>query len=1200
MKSKRFKRFVASFLAGILFFSSANLPVFAAEIKQALIIEKCENIQEFTDYLKNTSENTLIISSEKPPDTDNVSLAYSYQNLYVFCYDSKELTDKYYQKFINDGYIVEYNSTLVSDDTENIEIEEIPFHPDNVYDNGFNSFREILNEKESLPDVTVAILDSGLTLSEEEQENYRERIIDTEDDVTDQTGHGSEIAKIILYETTNNVKILPMKVLDGNNQGSVLNFVAGIEKAIEENVSVINISASVKGSSNLLESEIIKAKNAGITVVVSAGNDSADVMEYTPANIGTAVTVSAIDDSLNPSEYSNHGNTVDVSALGYNLDGTQEGTSFSAAYVSAEAALIASYGDIADMDECLRTNVTGTDEWSEYLGCGWIYLKEDTVKDFLITEEDRQIAEEFDRNQAENENQGNQEEDDDLVLEADASISDPYGFYCAYGNTIVSLDDGIYFGTRGKKSSTMKATYNTVAWRFTVSTGAGAIAFDCGLERFENFVSERKENGVVYVYSLYFMPKETFLGCIQSTNGVVFQSLSRSGGTVTADAGLMYREKGVDKSGPYYSREGIEAQAKWPVSVKNGFDNYYNKRIDWQAWALKQYIHYYYQNASGGWDDGGEREISLLPGDSYNAEFSETDEYRYTYVSISAANGNDYTYYMYIPRKTYQVAFYGNGATSGSMSNQPFFFRQWKNLTASTYKKQIGVTYNANGGYCAQTNAQVVLPIQGWALTPTGNIAYGNGQSVCDLTNQDNGTVNLYAKWGDGTVKLPPAIRRGYDFSGWYTANGTRVGGAGDSYTFSSNTVLYARWNPIVSGITYHGNGAVSQNGNSTFKKDAQNALNKYKYEKNIFGKYNEKLSYSIAGESNEITYVNPKETWLYTIKNGKNYNKYSSFQGWSVDSAATITESSPIIAKEEEEYTYIDVLETFNAYKNIKEEKRDKRTNAILEKARTYSATRDYNTYLESTKNRNVILYAIWDNYPTIEATDRYFTLNQANIPDTLALNDTIITEKVLMETVSGYDTECGALINAIHDENGNLIRIDNGEPIENNYVTVYDYDAYNFSTLTGNAILSITYEACDDVGNKTRVRKNVYITSTEAMEKLDYNYTRFISSEYVNKTQLDGGLNEKSIWNTNEAYHSELISTLSDLDTIANQDSSFDATPYIEQRWTFTNEQRKEVVDYIHTHGLSNAKESDALSNFVKEFGVSKGCRTYHSERE
>ncbi|MBO5409294.1 MAG: InlB B-repeat-containing protein [Clostridia bacterium] len=68
------------------------------------------------------------------------------------------------------------------------------------------------------------------------------------------------------------------------------------------------------------------------------------------------------------------------------------------------------------------------------------------------------------------------------------------------------------------------------------------------------------------------------------------------------------------------------------------------------------------------------------------------------------------------------------------------------------------VTYDANGGLC--------------------------GQSVGYQTNYYN------------TLTLPNPTRYGYVFAGWYNEpyQGTRVGGAGDSYTPSGDVTLYAQW----------------------------------------------------------------------------------------------------------------------------------------------------------------------------------------------------------------------------------------------------------------------------------------------------------------------------------------------------------------------------------------------------------------------
>jgi len=70
------------------------------------------------------------------------------------------------------------------------------------------------------------------------------------------------------------------------------------------------------------------------------------------------------------------------------------------------------------------------------------------------------------------------------------------------------------------------------------------------------------------------------------------------------------------------------------------------------------------------------------------------------------------------------------------------------------------------------------------------------------------GQAVSYATSVSSAVTLPTPTRSGYIFLGWYTAasGGTKVGGAGDSYTPSANITLYAQWiSPF--NVTYNANG---------------------------------------------------------------------------------------------------------------------------------------------------------------------------------------------------------------------------------------------------------------------------------------------------------------------------------------------------------------------------------------------------------
>jgi len=100
---------------------------------------------------------------------------------------------------------------------------------------------------------------------------------------------------------------------------------------------------------------------------------------------------------------------------------------------------------------------------------------------------------------------------------------------------------------------------------------------------------------------------------------------------------------------------------------------------------------------------------------------------------------------------------------SSGLESSKTFFAIW---TANTYT----VTYNANGGSVSPSSASVTYP---------------------------------------GSVTLPTPTRLNHTFNGWYTASsgGSFVGGAGSSYSPTSNITLFAQWTIIQYTVTWNANG---------------------------------------------------------------------------------------------------------------------------------------------------------------------------------------------------------------------------------------------------------------------------------------------------------------------------------------------------------------------------------------------------------
>lgn len=165
-------------------------------------------------------------------------------------------------------------------------------------------------------------------------------------------------------------------------------------------------------------------------------------------------------------------------------------------------------------------------------------------------------------------------------------------------------------------------------------------------------------------------------------------------------------------------------------------------------------------------------------------------------ISLGASVGIDtktYNYYAIFTPISYSFVFHGNGSTSGSMENQAFKYGTAQNLRDNAFERSFAVTYDANGGDCAETDATATYSFGGWATSETGTVVYANQQNISNLTTVDGTVYNVYAKWTDGEVILPTPTNGEMLFDGWYNGE-TWVGNAGDSYAPTADVELTAHW----------------------------------------------------------------------------------------------------------------------------------------------------------------------------------------------------------------------------------------------------------------------------------------------------------------------------------------------------------------------------------------------------------------------
>ncbi len=160
-------------------------------------------------------------------------------------------------------------------------------------------------------------------------------------------GHGTMIAGIIA-KVAPDATILPLKALNADGTGSIIDVVHAINYAVRHGASVINMSFGTSVNSAALLDAVNSATEAGVVVVASAGNDATGVAHF-PAAYDSVIGVGAVEANDVLSVYSNYGVNVQLVAPGSGIRSaypgggyaTWSGTSFAAPFAAGEAAEIA-------------------------------------------------------------------------------------------------------------------------------------------------------------------------------------------------------------------------------------------------------------------------------------------------------------------------------------------------------------------------------------------------------------------------------------------------------------------------------------------------------------------------------------------------------------------------------------------------------------------------------------------------------------------------------------------------------------------------------------------------------------------------------------------------------------------------------------------------------------------------------------------
>jgi thermitase len=164
--------------------------------------------------------------------------------------------------------------------------------------------------------IIVAVLDSGVDATHPDLAGRvlpGRSFVPRVDDTHDRYGHGTHVAGIIAAGC-DGCEILPVKVIDwgGNTYSGYI--AQGIRYAVAEGASIINVSMTTSTDSNDLQDAVIHARNHGVIIVASVGNNG-EYRKLYPACFPGVIGVGALDTNGYRASYSNWG-CVDTWRLG--------------------------------------------------------------------------------------------------------------------------------------------------------------------------------------------------------------------------------------------------------------------------------------------------------------------------------------------------------------------------------------------------------------------------------------------------------------------------------------------------------------------------------------------------------------------------------------------------------------------------------------------------------------------------------------------------------------------------------------------------------------------------------------------------------------------------------------------------------------------------------------------------------------------
>jgi subtilisin family serine protease len=224
--------------------------------------------------------------------------------------------------------------------------------------------------------VKIGVLDTGCDLDHPDlKSNLLPGInfVNPSSDPWDDNSHGTHVSGIIAAENNDigmvgvapAAKIVPIKVLDRQGNGSLSDVAQGIRWAVDVGgVDLICMSLGSASPVQEVRNSIKYAQSKGVVCFVAAGNAGLTKSIFYPANYPETIAIGSIDENLGRSSFSNTGENLDFMAPGNKIFSTVpdnwyavlSGTSMAAPFAVGVGALLLSHARMRGEDSKFKTS----------------------------------------------------------------------------------------------------------------------------------------------------------------------------------------------------------------------------------------------------------------------------------------------------------------------------------------------------------------------------------------------------------------------------------------------------------------------------------------------------------------------------------------------------------------------------------------------------------------------------------------------------------------------------------------------------------------------------------------------------------------------------------------------------------------------------------------------------------------------------